>query len=308
MSQSNNTLLQAADTRMVYQALSSENLELSVAMDYYLTPTGLLADYVLPAACTLERCDFPAYPKAVEPLFERRDDYQFWRELGLRLSQGEHWPWNTMEEVCDHRHAPAGVTFSQVLSGLGSPPPMRFRKFETQGFGTPSGKVEIFSSIFAGFGLEPLPVYREPKESPESSPDLAKDYPLILMATGRFMPFYHSELRQIPSAIREHPDPVADLHPITARELGISDNNWVWIETPRGRIKQRARLTDEVHPSMLRAQYGWWFPDSAAAEQSLFGIWESSSNVLCPVGAEYCNPEVGGWPHTGLLCRAIKAD
>jgi len=55
--------------------------------------------------------------------------------------------------------------------------------------------VEIYSSIFASFGLEPLPVYREPVESPEGSPDLAKEYPLILMATGKFMPFYHSELR-----------------------------------------------------------------------------------------------------------------
>lgn len=307
ISQSNNTLVQAADTRTVYRALSSENLELSVAMDYYQTPTGALADYLLPAAGTLERSDFPSYPKAMEPLYQRRDDYQFWRELGIRLGQAECWPWKTMEEVCDYRLAPVGLTFSQILSRGGPPPPRRFRKFESQGFGTPSGKVEIYSSIFASFGLEPLPVYREPVESPEGSPELARDYPLILIATGKFMPFYHSEMRQIRSAIQAQPDPIADIHPKTAGELNISDNDWVWIETPRGRIKQRAHLTDAVHPAMMRAQHGWWLPGEPAAEPSLYGIWESNSNVLCPVGAEYCNPEVGGWPHTALLCRVYKA-
>ena len=307
ISQSNNTLLQSAETKTVHSALGSENLELSVAMDYYMTPTAELADYVLPAAGTLERSDFPSYPKAMEPLHERRDDYQFWRELGIRLGQEEHWPWKTMEEVCDYRFAPAGITFSQALSRGGPMPSMHYRKYEKDGFGTPSGKVEIYSSIFEGFGLEPLPVYREPVESPEGSPELARDYPLILIATGCFMPFYHSELRQIPSAIRVQPEPVADIHPETAEKLGISGNDWIWIESPRGKIRQRARLTDEVHPAMLRAQYGWWFPDKPAAEPSLHGLWESSANVLCPVGAEYCNPEVGGWPHTGLLCKAYKA-
>jgi len=307
ISQSNNTLSQAADTKTVYRALSSENLELSVAMDYYETPTGVLAHYLLPAACTLERCDFPSYPKAMEPLYERRDDYQFWRELGMRLGQAEYWPWKTMEEVCDYRFAPAGVTFSEALSRGGPMPPPKYRKYESQGFGTPSGKVEIYSSIFASFGLEPLPVYREMAESPEGNPELAREYPFILIATGGFMPFYHSELRQIPSAIQAQPEPVTDIHPRTAGKLNIADKDWVWIETLRGKIKQRAHLTDEVHPAMVRVQYGWWFPGKPAAEPSLHGLWESTSNVLCPVAPEYCNPEVGGWPHTALLCRVGKA-
>jgi len=307
ITQSDHPLTQAADTKTVHQALSSHNLELSVAMDYYETPTGVLADYLLPAACTLERCDFPSYPKAMEPLYERRDDCQLWRELGIRLGQAEYWPWKTMEEVCDYRYAPAGISFSQALSRGGPMPPPKYRKYESQGFGTPSGKVEIRSTIFAGLGLEPLPVYREMAESPEGSPELAKDYPLILIATGRFMPFYHSELRQIPSAIQSQPEPRADIHPQTAAALEICPNDWVWIETTRGRIRQRARLTDEVHPAMVRVQYGWWFPDKPAAAPGLHGVWESNANVLCPVGAEYCNPEVGGWPHTALLCKVAKA-
>jgi thiosulfate reductase/polysulfide reductase chain A len=304
--QSNNPLVQAAETKTVYEALSSQNLELSVVMDYYKTPTAELADYLLPAAGTLERCDFPSYPKAMEPLYQRRDDYEFWRELGIRLGQAEYWPWETMKEVCDYRFAPLGITFSEALRRGGLKPAREYRKYESQGFGTPSGKVELFSSIFTRFGLKPIPVYREPIESPEGNPELAKEYPLILMATGKFMPFYHSELRQIQSAIRDHPDPVTDINPETARKLGVSDGDWIWIETLRGRIKQRARLTDEVHSAMVRVQHGWWFPDMPGAKPSLHGVWESNSNVLCPVDAEYCNVEVGGWPHTALLCKVYK--
>lgn len=304
--QANNPLIQAADTKLVYQALKSPRLELMVVMDYYMTPTAEMADYVLPAACTLERSDFPAGPKALEPLYERRADYQFWRELGIRLGQEKYWPWPTIEDVLDYRLQPLGITFKELVKSGGLKRITEYRKYEKYGFGTISGKVEIYSSIFKRLGLDPLPSYTEPPESPISAPELAKDFPLILMATGKFMPMYHSELRQIPSAIRLNPDPITDVHPLKAKELGIAEGDWIWIETQRGKIKQRARLTDTVHPAMVRVQHGWWFPQMLGKEPSLHGLWESNANILCPVNREYCNIEIGGWPHTALLCRIYK--
>jgi anaerobic selenocysteine-containing dehydrogenase len=307
MVQADNPLIQAASTKLVYEALTSPNLELLVVMDYYMTPTAELADYVLPAACTLERSDFPDYQKAIEPLFERRDDYQFWRELGIRVGQKKYWPWKTVEEVCDYRLKPLGFTFEEMLKRGGLKGASEYQKYKSKGFGTPSGKVEIYSSIFEKLGLEPLPNYKEPPESPISAPELAKDYPFILIATGNFMPMYHSELRQIPSAVKLRPEPLTDIHPQTAKSLGITDGEWVWIETLRGKIKQRVRLCDEVHPSMIRVQHGWWFPQMPGEEPSLHGLWESNANVLCPVDSEYCNVEIGGWPHTALLCNVYKS-
>jgi len=304
--QANNPLIQAADTKLVYQALKSPNLELHVVVDYYLTPTAELADYVLPAAGTLERSDFPAGQKALEPLYERRDDYQFWRELGIRLGQEEYWPWPTIEDVLDYRLQNLGITFKELVARNGMRPGGEYRKYEKHGFGTVSGKVEIYSGVFESMGLDPLPGYIEPPESPISAPELAKEYPLILMATGKFMPMYHSELRQIPSAVKAVPEPVTDVHPETAGKAGIGDGDLIWIETLRGKIKQRARITDEVHPGMVRVQHGWWFPDMPGADPSLHGLWESNSNILCPVDRESCNVEVGGWPHTALLCRISK--
>lgn len=88
-----NPLLQVAETRLVYQALKSPNLEHVVVMDYYMTPTAELADYVLPAASTLERSDFPFLPKALEPLYQRKNDYEFWREVHPSMVSVQHGWW-----------------------------------------------------------------------------------------------------------------------------------------------------------------------------------------------------------------------
>jgi anaerobic selenocysteine-containing dehydrogenase len=117
--QGNNALLQATNTKLVYAALKA--LDLIVVHDYFMTPTAMLADYVFPAADWMERVVVApvagirnfinAGEKSVEPEYERRDDYQFWRELGLRLGQEDYWPWKTLEECHDYRFKPMGYTF-----------------------------------------------------------------------------------------------------------------------------------------------------------------------------------------------------
>lgn len=163
-------------------------------------------------------------------------------------------------------------------------------------------------SLFAEFGIEPLPVYREPAGSPEGDLKMAQDFPLIRIATIRFVPFYRSEYRQVPSDIQAQPGPATDIPPERARAPGMQQGDWTWIETKGGKIKRRAHRTDRVHPAVARARYGWRFLGKPAPEPSLHGVWESNVNALSPVDAECCNPEAGGWPHTGLLCGASRAD
>ena len=306
-----NPLLSLTSTDSVHTAL--KRLELLVVMDYYMTPTAELADYVLPAASTLERSDIAttgprvvACPKAMEPLYERRSDYEFWRELSLRLGQKDHWPWKTAEEVCDFRLKPLGVTFDELTEKYEIFAPHEDKQYEKYGFGTPSGKVELYSTIFEELGYDPLPNYIEPPETPVNAQNIASNYPLILNTGGRFMPMYHSELRQIQSAREANPDPTVDIHPETARRLGIANGDWVWVETQRGKIKQRARLTEQVHPKMIHAQHGWWFPEKPGEDPGLHGLCESNANVLCTDAPEYCSREIGAWPDTSLLCKIYK--
>ena len=78
------------------------------------------------------------------------------------------------------------------------------------------------------------------------------------------MPFFHSEYRHPGIGMRErHPEPLLDIHPDTAGKLGIADGDWVWIETRRGKIKQRARFNPGILPNVVNAEPAWWYPEEA---------------------------------------------
>jgi len=307
----NNPLLALPNTQQVFEALKA--LELYVVMDYYMTPSAALADYVFPASTTVEQPELwltsgfcMACPQGIEPIHERRNSYDFYRGLGVRLGQEEYWPWKTVEEVYDHCLEPVGLTFQQLVEQYGVLGQREYRRYEQLGFGTPSGKVELKSSIFEELGADPLPRYREPKWSPVGSPELAEEYPLILITGSRFMPMYHSEQRQIEKARKKMPDPLVTIHPETAERLGLSTGDWAVISTPHGSIRQRVKLSEAIHPKMADLQHSWWFPEREANLPELFGVFESNANLLCPDAPEFCSPEIGSWPHSALLCRIDK--
>jgi anaerobic selenocysteine-containing dehydrogenase len=311
ISLASNPLLSLANTRRVYEALKA--LQLYVVAEYYLTPSAALADYILPICSTIETTELwltstfcVAGPRGIEPLYERRNPYDFWRGLAVRLGQKEQWPWETVDDVWDYRLAPVGLTFHQLLEQNGLFGRESYKRYEQFGFGTPSGKVELRSSIFEALRCEPLPVYKEMPHSPVGDPDLSKEYPLVLITGSRFMPIYHSEQRQIESVRKKWPDPMVMLHPETAEAMNISEREWVKVVTPQGSIRMRLQLSDAIDRRMADLHHGWWFPERKEAEPELFGVFESNANILCPDEPQFCSPEIGGWPHTGLLCRVEK--
>lgn len=314
---SSNPMVTVPNTKLVYQALKS--LDLYVVVDFFMTPSAQLADYVLPSTTYLERPWLWTYsgvvgseramPKAVAGEYDRRDDYDIWRGLGLQLGQETDWPWESLEALYDHRLAPAGLTFQKFMDRGGFLSERKeYQRYLKDGFATSTGKIELCSKILEQLGYDPLPQFREPVESPYSRADLAEKYPLILTTGGRHQPFYHSEHRQVKSMRRMHPDPVMQINPQTAIEFGIQNDDWVWIETPRGRIKQKCRIFDGIDLRVVHAQHGWWFPEEDAAEPSLHGVWKSNCNVLTDDKPDSCNPISGGWPLRGLLCKIYKVD
>lgn len=315
-----NPMVTQPNTKLVYEALKC--LELYVVMDLWMTPSAGLADYVLPAASWLERpCINTAngtaayvdageavFPSSVAGRYERRTDFDFWRGLGIRVGQEHHWPWKNLEEAYDFRLAPLGYTLREFIAQKAGYDSVRaeYEKHEKLGFATPTGKVELFSTILEKLGYDPLPRFKEPPESPLSSPELSEHYPLILITGGRFLPMYHSEHRQVDGWRRQHPDPIVQINPKTASKLGIADGDWAWIETPRGRIRQRCRYFAGIDPRVVHAEHGWWFPELPGEEPRLYGVWESNVNVLTEDDPEHCNEISGGWPLRAGLCKVYK--
>ncbi len=310
-----NPLSWAGNTRLVYEALKSPNLELHVVQELWMTPSAQLADYVLPGASWLERpmcsnmMDFGSLivggERPIQPLGERRDVFELFRGLALAVGQDEaYWPWVTSEDVAEHRLKPTGISFREFVDRMVLfPDGFELQPWLKTGFPTPSGKVELYSSILEQLGYDPLPHYEEPPESPVRTPDVAREYPLILNTGGVYMPMFKSEFMQPELGRRKHPDPIVDIHPDTASKLGVVDSSWVYIETRRGRIKQRARYNDGILPNVVNCEANWWFPEMPPYEPCLSGVWESNANVLTLDDPEWCDEFSGGWCDRALLCR-----
>jgi len=172
----------------------------------------------------------------------------------------------------------------------------------TNGFDTPSGRVELYSSQLKDWGLDPLPIYYEPPETPYSDPELSREYPLIY-TTWKSEPYRHSEGRQIASLRNRHPEPVILIHPKTADRLVIQEGDWVYIETKRGRIKQKAALNAGIDPRVVGIDYAWWFPEKGIS--SLYEWNKSNTNILTDDKPSF-NRELGSTNLRSMLCKVYK--
>jgi anaerobic selenocysteine-containing dehydrogenase len=265
-------------TRRYQEAIGC--LEFSAAVDYFLRPwTHDFVDIVLPAATTFERMS----PVAVfgrrlflrDPVVtargEAKPDWLIALELGCRLGYADQF-WNGEEQqALDSILSSVGLTVDRLREAgaagvaVPAPGPEIFRKFEhghlrpdgKPGFNTPSGKIEFSCRRLEEYGFDALPRYREPLESPLSTPQLARAFPLVLNTGSRVPMFTHSKLRELPSLRQLMPQPLVNLHPRDAEAGGISSGDEVELESRHGRIRLRARLTAEVLPGVVDVSHGW---------------------------------------------------
>ena len=310
------------DAKMTLAAL--KKCEFLVTVDYWMTPTALFSDYVFPAAGALERPTIVTHygatdsimggRRAMQPKYDRHTDMVFWRKLGLACGQDPAmWPWETEEEAYFHILQPLGLPISNYDEFVDRVrmyyPPLHQNKFVTNGgFWTPTGKVECNSTILRELGYAGMPTYVGCCENEIDTPEIAEEYPIVLTTGGGFMPYHHSEHFQMQAIRYLYPDPYFSINPELAEKLNISYGDWCWIETRRGRIKMRANVEPEVHPNVVFAPRGWWFPerDGSADLDNPFGCLESNVNVLTSVDDWDCDPMGGSWANRGLMCKVYK--
>jgi len=303
---SSNPVMTRANAREVYKAL--EKVEFMAVSDFFLTPTAELADIVLPAATWLEmdyigdfwkRHGYILPRRKVIQVGECRSDHEMLNDLAHRVGQGEHW-WDNFEQSLDWILEPMGMTWNEFKKMEYIRGEMRYEKYKTNGFSTPTRKFELYSTLLKSWGYDPLPQYREPPEGPYSTPELYKEYPYILITGARSPGFFHTENRQVPWLRDLERDPVVEIHPATAEAKGINQGDWVVIESPRGKVRQRAKLFAGMDPRVVSAQHGWWFPEK---KDTGHGWDESNINILTDNSYESCDPAMGATHVRTLLCK-----
>jgi anaerobic selenocysteine-containing dehydrogenase len=133
--------------------------------------------------------------------------------------------------------------------------------------------------------MDPLPFWYEPFE--QASVDRER-YRLHAL-TQRPMHMYHSWgsqnawLRQITSQNRLF------IHRRTAEELGIDDDDWVWIESLNGRVRGQVKLMDGVNPSTVwtwnaigKRKGAWGLKEDAAETNRGFLLNHAIADLLPP--------------------------
>ncbi len=127
---------------------------------------------------------------------------------------------------------------------------------KVRGFFTPSGKVEFYSSWLSekkdanGNAINPLPEYQPRDWQPN------EEYPLYLI---NWKEASHTHTRTQNNAwlldIKGY-NPII-VNPQTAEKYGIADGDEIWIESPYGKVKGKAKLTKRIHPEVIGSQHGF---------------------------------------------------
>lgn len=306
-----NAVLSYPDSKKVEKAL--KKLDFLVVSDLFRTPTAELANIIFPAATFVERDHIINYygqglylqpqPKIIEPIGQCCDDKKIMMELAKRLGHEKEWPWQNVEEILDYLLSPINITYEELKDKSVVSIPRRYRKYEEKGFGTESGKVELYSRKLQEIGYEPLPIWREPPESPANF-ELVRKYPLILITGGRLPMYNHTEMRNVPWLREIEPEPYIEIHPHTAQERDIEDGEKVTVISPRGKIKVKAKFTRGISPKVVRIPERWWYPEK---EPPTYGWEEVNVNILTSSDPPF-DPALGSWSTRVLLCEVKKGE
>ncbi|MDR3555368.1 MAG: IscS subfamily cysteine desulfurase [Syntrophobacteraceae bacterium] len=291
-------------------------LDFLVCIDVNLTADCAYADIVLPAATSYEIDSYMTYgplfrlrEKVIEPVGEARNSFFILTELAERLGYGHLYP-RTEEELLRHVLKGSPFTLEEVRAAGGQVQldtvMMEYRKWEKgllradgqPGFETPTGKFEISSTILEEHGYDPLPVYTEPAESPLSRPELAGEFPLVFNSGSRVTTDFRSQFHGVVGLAKERPEPTVTINTRDASARNIGQGDRVILRSPRGSVRLRALVSDDIVQGAVDANMGGGGPLGPRAWQ------ECNINDLTDLKFD----PISGFPiYKALLCEVERA-
>ena len=275
----------APDRNEVLRGLARDDL-FTVVLEHFLTDTADWADIVLPATTQLEHWDVHlAYGHhyvslnrpSIAPIGESKPNSEIFRLIAARMGLDDDCLRD--DDLTLIRQALAssspklkGVTLDELLEKgwmrLALPTP--YLPYAEGVFPTPSGKCELYSARMAEMGLDPLPTYTPPYESPERDPALVKRYPLTLISSPAHT-YLNSTFVNIASLRRQAREPEVLLHPADAERRGIAAGMRVTVRNDRGAFLATVRVEPAIREGVAWAPSIWWgklAEDGANANQT----------------------------------------
>lgn len=252
-----------------------EKVKLVVSIDAFPSETTRYADVVLPASSYLEGLDvwFPAPVKlslrqpVIAPRHESRPAQEILLALAKALGLSREFPFESYEDFLSAQLAGSGVDLAE-LRERGFVPyaddELRFGRLRERGFRTPSGRIELVSSLLAAAG--------RPVEPQLAAPRADASYPYHLVTHK--LPFHtQSATAENPylAAIQSY-NPMV-MNPETAAALGVGDGDRVEVESVRGALSATVRVSAGIRPDTLALahHFGHTAYSSVAAGRGVSG-------------------------------------
>ncbi|MFM8566752.1 MAG: molybdopterin-dependent oxidoreductase [Gemmatimonadota bacterium] len=262
----------APDHLRVVEGMRREDL-FTVVLEHFRTDTADHADWILPATTQLEHLDLhwsyghhyvTLNTPAIAPIGEALPNTEIFRRLAAAMGLDEPTLRDDDEtmlqqalDTTDPRMATVTLEALRERGWVRLNLPTPYLPFAEGGFHTPSGKCEFVSERMATLGLDPLPSYTPPYESPERDPALVARYPITLISSPAHQ-FMNSTFVNVTSLQRSAREPEVSLHPTDAERRGIRDGARVVVANDRGSFEATARLREGIREGVAWAPGIWW--------------------------------------------------
>jgi assimilatory nitrate reductase catalytic subunit len=261
-----------------------DKLEFMSVIDFFVSESGHHADIILPGSLheedegtsTTGEGRIVKINQAIDPPGEARRDWEIIIDIAHRLGHGKYFPFTHPREIFEElRIASAGgtadyrgATWERVVAEMGLfwPVPAEGhpgtpRLYEGGRFYHPDGRAKFHA----------VP-YVPPGEVVDD------DYP-IWLTTGRVVSQYLSgtQTRRIGGLVAQYPEPLCEMHPVLAEQLGVRDGDLVTVSSRRGAITLPANVVATIRPDTVFIPYHW--PGAHAANQLTNRVVDPTSKM-----------------------------
>jgi thiosulfate reductase/polysulfide reductase chain A len=281
-----------ADTTAMRQAL--DKLDLLVVIDVNFSEIAWYADVILPESIYLERADSIQVAsglkpqlfmrqQAVPPRYDTKPAWLILKELAQRLDVGHYFPYETIEDIWNFQLQDMGVKIEDFADKGFVPLTDNAILWDRENglkFKTPSGKIELVSSLMENAGFPSFVPYTSVKPPEEG---------VFKMMVGRCAAHTHVSTQNNLYLHELVPENELWIHAAQATRLGIKDGEYVEVSSPRAKAKIKARVTEMIHPEAVFMLHG--FGKTVPAQTRCY--LKGASDALLQ---ENISDEVGGSP------------
>ena len=285
-----NPVTQAPETEKIVKGLMRDDL-FTVSAEHFISDTASYADIVLPASMGAEMEDiilswghlYLTYnAKSVDSPGEAIPNAEIFRRLAERMGyDDDQFKWTDTECLENYVDwdSPAceGIDLNYLrengFARLNVGTKDNRVPHKEGNFPTPSGKCEIklegatnfvagpfrqmYDAYQPGEPIDVLPDYVPPRESAETSPELAKKYPLNIVSP-KSHGFLNSCYANMDHKIKGQGEQFVLINEIDAKSRGINSGDKIRVFNDRGSFEGDAKVTDDVNAGLVVATLGYW--------------------------------------------------